>query len=150
MKWLKSTTQKMWTVNGKIIPACITPNNDYLVIDEDEYVRISKVPVIVSLIKAGSILVLNEEPAELKNSLTGLQESNASLMVKNTMLEEEVKRLKESHAEVDVEAIKQEAQAEIREEAIKELQEKQNRIEELEKQLEEAKKKNKNKNQGQE
>lgn len=147
MKWLKSTTQKTWTVGGKTIPACITPNNDYLVVGDDEYAVIAKTPVVASLIKAGGILVLREEPAELKNSLDNLQTSNATLQARNTQLEQELEQLKASLQSVNVEAIKAEAQEEIKAEAVKELQEKQDaldakdaEIKELRKQLAKAKK----------
>ena len=147
MKWLKSTTQKTWTVNGKIIPACVTPHNDYLTVEDSEYAAISKVPVVASLIYAGGILVLSEEPAELKNSLDNLQTSNAVLQARVTQLEEELKRDKMMSQAIDVEAIKAEAQEEIRAEAVKELQEKQDaldakdaEIKKLKKQLAEAKK----------
>ena len=147
MKWLKSTTQKTWTVNGKIIPACVTPHNDYLNVEDSEYAVMSKVPVVASLIKAGGILVLNEEPAELKNSLDNLQTSNAVLQARVTQLEEELKHDKMMSQAIDVEAIKAEAQEEIRAEAVKELQEKQDaldakdaEIKKLKKQLAEAKK----------
>lgn len=147
MKWLKSTTQKTWTVNGKIIPACVTPHNDYLKVEDSEYAAMSKVPVVASLIKVGGILVLSEEPAELKNSLDNLQTSNAVLQARVTQLEEELKRDKMMSQAIDVEAIKAEAQEEIRAEAVKELQEKQDaldakdaEIKKLKKQLAEAKK----------
>lgn len=141
MRWLKSTSQKTWYAMGFKIPACVTPNNDYLQLGEDDYGKISKLPVISSLIKAGGILVLNEEPAELKNSVEVLQGSNAELIAKNTALEEEIKQLRSAQGEtVDVEAIKAAAIAELKEEAITELQAKEDRIAELEKQLKAAKK----------
>lgn len=143
MKWLKSTTQKTWTVNGKVIPACVTPHNDYLRMDEAEFTAISGTPVIKSLISAGAILVLSEEPAELKNSVSSLQGSNAALTAQITQLQEQLRQKDEalasaSAATVDVEKIKEEAQAEIKAQAIAELQEKENRIAELEKQLAKA------------
>lgn len=129
MKWLKSTTQKTWTINGKMIPACVTPHNDYLIVDDSEYNSIVATPVIKSLIKAGGILVLSEEPAELKNSMSNLQTSNAALQMRNTQLEEELKVLKaskESNNEVE----------ELKAQAIAELQEKQEEIDALKAQLE--------------
>lgn len=139
MKWLKSTTQKTWTVDGKVIPACVTPNNAYLVVDDSVYNTIATKPVIASLIKAGSILVLNEEPSELKNSVDALKGNNAALTAQITQLQEELKQkdieLKSASkkgGKVDIEKIKEEAQAEIKAEAIKELQEKEDRIKELE------------------
>ena len=143
MKWLKSTTQKTWTVNGKIIPACITSHNDYLIVDDSTYTEISKIPVIKSLIKAGGILVLGEEPTELKNSVDALQGNNAALTAQVTQLQEQLK-VKEAElkvasskksTKVDIEKIKEEAQAEIKAQAIAELEEKEARIKELEAQL---------------
>lgn len=142
MKWLKSTTQKTWTVNGKIIPACVTPHNDYLVIEDEVFNTISNVPVIKSLIKAGGILVLSEEPAELRNSVSALQGNNAALTAQVTELqmqlkakEAELKNASKRQSKVDVEKIKEEAQAEIKQQAIAELQAKEARIAELEAQL---------------
>ena len=143
MKWLKSTTQKTWTVNGRIIPACVTPRNDYLVIEDAVFNEISKVPVVKSLINAGGILVLSEEPAELKNSVDALQGNNAALTAQVTQLQEQLKAkeaelkkaAKKGTSNVDVEKIKEEAQAEIKAQAIAELEEKEARIQELEAQL---------------
>lgn len=135
MKWLKSTTQKTWTVNGKVIPACVTPHNDYLVVDDSEYATITGTPVIKSLIKAGGILVLNEEPAELKNSVSSLQGSNAALTAEITQLKEQLKTAGKKPTKAEIEKIREEAQAEIRAQAIAELEEKEARIKELEAQL---------------
>lgn len=135
MKWLKSTTQKTWTVNGKVIPACITPHNDYLVVDDSEYTTITGTPVIKSLIKAGGILVLNEEPAELKNSVSSLQGSNAALTAEITRLKEQLKTAGKKPTRTEIEKIREEAQAEIKAQAIAELEEKEARIKELEAQL---------------
>lgn len=138
MKWLKSTTQKVWTVDGKVIPACVTSDNSYLKLDNAEYARLSAIPVVRSLIKAGAILVLSEEPAEIKNSLSNVQASNASLRAQNTELKSRIAQLEST--QVDVEAIREEAQEAIRAEAVKELQEKEDEIAELKKQLKAAKK----------
>ena len=135
MKWLKSTTQKTWTVNGKVIPACVTPHNDYLGVDDSEYATITGTPVIKSLIKAGGILVLNEEPAELKNSVSSLQGSNAALTAEITQLKEQLKTAGKKPTKAEIEKIREEAQAEIRAQAIAELEEKEARIKELEAQL---------------
>lgn len=147
MKWLKSTTQKTWTVNGKVIPACVTPHNDYLKIDEAEFTRLSSTPVVKSLISAGAILVLDAEPAELKNSVAALQGNNAALTAEITQLQEQLKAKEvelqaassKKSTKVDIEKIKAEAQEEIKAQAIAELQEKDDRIKELEAQLRAAK-----------
>lgn len=142
MKWLKSTSQKAWTVMGKVIPPCLTPDNRYLEVDNSTYTSISSVPVIKSLIKAGDILVLSEEPAELKNSLSSLQSNNAVLKTQVTQLQEELKE-KEQYLEaarLDIEKIKEEAQAEIKAQAVAELKEKESRIKELEAELTKLKK----------
>lgn len=146
MKWLKSTTQKTWVVKGRKIPACMTPTNEYLQLEDSEYDGIVKMPVIASLIKAGGILVLSEEPAELKNSVEALQGNNAALVAKNTALEARVKELEkavkaEPQPPVDVEAIKEEAVAELRAEALAEIQAKEDEIAALKKQLKAAEKK---------
>lgn len=119
-RWLKSTTQKAYTVQGKIIPPCVTSDNRWLKITESEYSAMKAMPVISSLIKAGGILVSIKEPEELKNSIEGLKGSNAELIAINTQLEEKIKIL-ESNSGVDVEAIR----AEVRAEAQKDLQDKQ-------------------------
>ena len=136
MKWLKSTTQKEWTIQGKTIPACVTPHNDYLVLSDSDYAIISDIPVIKSLIKSNAIIVLDHEPSELKNSVEALQGSNAELTTRIKQLEAELA------AKSDVEAIKAQAAAE-KEAALKELDdkasaiiaEKDARIAELEAQL---------------
>ena len=83
MKWLKSTTQKSWVASCKgkqvIIPQNETSDNRWLQLGEDEFAEISSSPVIASLVKAGGIMVLNEEPAELKNSIPALQVTNTQL-----------------------------------------------------------------------
>lgn len=143
MRWMKSTTQKVWVAEGHRIPACITPKNDYCIVDEDDYAKIVANPIFKSLIAQGSILVLDKEPAELKNSLDGLQSSNAVLQARNTELEARIKELEagSDKAPVNVEAIKEEAVAELKAEAIAELQSKDAEIAELKKQLKAAEKK---------
>ena len=140
---MKSTTQKVWVAEGHRIPACITPKNDYCIVDEDDYAKIVANPIFKSLIAQGSILVLDKEPAELKNSLDGLQSSNAVLQARNTELEARIKELEAGSDKepVNVEAIKEEAVAELKAEAIAELQAKDAEIAELKKQLKAAEKK---------
>lgn len=145
MKWLKSTSQKTWTIQGKTIPACETPHNDYLVLNDSEYQTISNIPVIKSLIKSNAIIVLDHEPAELKNSVEALQGSNAELTARIKQLEAELSQRTDAGA--DLEAVKAQMTAE-KDAALKELDdkasaiiaEKDARIAELEAQL--AKKKN--------
>jgi predicted RNase H-like nuclease (RuvC/YqgF family) len=114
MRWLKSTTQKTYTANGKLIPACVTPRNEWLKVTEPEYHELKSIAVIASLIKAGGILVTTKEPAELRNSLEGLKDSNAELIARNTQLEEEIKQLKSTSSTDDVEAVKKEARQELK------------------------------------
>lgn len=136
MKWLKSTTQKQWTVKGMIIPACVTPHNDYLKVEDSVYAEIAKEAVIKSLIAAGSVLVLDEEPVELRNSIDNLQASKLQLQKQNQELQAELDALKKAKGQnVDVEALKEEAVAEFKKEAIEELQAKQNALEAAEKKI---------------
>lgn len=149
MVWLKSTTQKEWVINGKIIPRCMTKDNQYLNLSDTEYNNLLSIPVFNSLVKASAILVLHQEPAEIRNNIQNLNASNAELVARNTELQTRVAELeKKVRPEVDVEKIKEEAVASLKEEAVKELQEKQDaldaataEIEKLKKQLAKAKSK---------
>ena len=149
MVWLKSTTQKEWVINGKIIPRCMTKDNQYLNLSDTEYNNLLSIPVFNSLVKASAILVLHQEPAEIRNSIQNLNASNAELVARNTELQTRVAELeKKVGPAVDVEKIKEEAVASLKEEAVKELQEKQDaldaataEIEKLKKQLAKAKSK---------
>lgn len=116
MRWLKSTTQKEWVINGKIIPKCVTKDNDYLAIEDTEYNKMLSAPVFSSLVKAGDILVLSQEPAELQNSVASLNTSNSTLKAQNKELKEELEAVKASVAsevEKQVESFKKEAIAEL-------------------------------------
>ena len=149
MVWLKSTTQKEWVINGKIIPRCMTKDNQYLNLSDTEYNNLLSIPVFNSLVKASAILVLHQEPAEIRNNIPNLNASNAELVARNTELQTRVAELeKKVGPAVDVEKIKEEAVASLKEEAVKELQEKQDaldaataEIEKLKKQLAKAKSK---------
>ena len=149
MVWLKSTTQKEWVINGKIIPRCMTKDNQYLNLSDTEYNNLLSIPVFNSLVKASAILVLHQEPAEIRNNIQNLNASNAELVARNTELQTRVAELeKKVGPGVDVEKIKEEAVASLKEEAVKELQEKQDaldaataEIEKLKKQLAKAKSK---------
>lgn len=119
MKYLKSTTLKAYTVNGKLIPA--NTSKDVLELDEAEYHEVSNKAAISSLIKAGGILVTDTDPragnAVVSNKVAELTE-------KLTKADEEKK------AAVFQEQLKyKQLEAEARQ-----------KIAELEKQLEEAKK----------
>ena len=129
-RWLKSTTQKAYTVQGKVIPPCVTSDNKWLKMTESEYSEIKRMPVISSLIKAGGILVTVKEPEELKNSVEGLKGSNAELIAINTQLQEELKELKALKAGAgDDKATKKELEA-FQKEAKEELQAKQKALDE--------------------
>ena len=147
MVWLKSTTQKEWVINGKIIPRCMTKDNQYLKLSDTEYNNLLSIPVFNSLVKASAVLVLHQEPAEIRNNIQNLNASNAELVARNTELQTRIAELeKKAGPAVDVEKIKEEAVASLKEEAVKELQEKQDaldaataEIEKLKKQLAKAK-----------
>ena len=112
MKWLKSTSNKEWVVGyeGKqfIVPGS-TKEAAFLSIEDDVYAGIAKLPVIASLLKAGGIIVLDEEPAELKNSLPMLQVTNTQLRAENDTLKARVAELEDqlkNATNIDIEAIK--------------------------------------------
>lgn len=126
-RWLKSTTQKAYTVQGKVIPPCVTSDNKWLKMTESEYSEIKRMPVIASLIKAGGILVTVKEPEELKNSVEGLKGSNAELIAINTQLQEEIKALKSAAGD---DSVTKRELADLKKEAKAELQAKQKALDE--------------------
>lgn len=154
MIYVKSTTQKTYTVEGKTIPRCVTNNNAYLELTDSEWAHISSIPVIASLVKAGGILATGKRPQDMNTSIESLKGSNAILIAKNTELEEELKK-KElelsmakqcAGADIDVEAIKKEAVEEVKKEAIAELQAKQDELNSARAELEKLRKQLKSKN----
>lgn len=142
MKYLKSTTQKAYTVKGYTIPKCITPKNDYLILNDSEYSEIEKIPVIKSLIKAGGIFISDKEPSDSIKNIENLEATNAQLIARATELEEKLKELerrREAGEVVNIAKIKEDAQAEIKAQAIQELQEKQAALDAAQKEIEELK-----------
>ena len=130
MKWLKSTTQKSWVVSvgGKqaIIPPNETSDNKWLKLGDDEWAEVSATPVIASLLKAGGIMKLDEEPAELRNSVPALQITNTQLEAENATLKARVIELEAQLKDatgIDVEAIKAEVRQQCEEEKKKALEE---------------------------
>lgn len=65
MYYVRSTTNASYTLNGKVIPSC---NKEYLVCDSGFVTMIKDTPVTRSLLNAGSIIILDEEPSEMKNT----------------------------------------------------------------------------------
>ena len=142
MKYLKSTTQKAYTVKGYTIPKCITPKNDYLILNDPEYSEIEKIPVIKSLIKAGGIFISDKEPSDSIKNIENLEATNAQLIARATELEaklKELERRREAGEVVNIAKIKEDAQAEIKAQAIQELQEKQAALDAAQKEIEELK-----------
>ena len=142
MKYLKSTTQKAYTVKGYTIPKCITPKNDYLILNDSEYSEIEKIPVIKSLIKAGGIFISDKEPSDSIKNIENLEATNAQLIARATELEaklKELERRREAGDVVNIAKIKEDAQAEIKAQAIQELQEKQAALDAAQKEIEELK-----------
>ena len=142
MKYLKSTTQKAYTVKGYTIPKCITPKNDYLILNDSEYSEIEKIPVIKSLIKAGGIFISDKEPSDSIKNIENLEATNAQLIARATELEaklKELERRREAGEVVNIAKIKEDAQAEIKAQAIQELQEKQAALDAAQKEIEDLK-----------
>jgi len=130
MKWLKSTSQKAWTVGTGdkqyVIPQCDTRDNRWLKVGDDEYAEISSLPVVASLIKAGGITVLSEEPAELRNSVPHLQVTNTQLKAELDTVKAECESLRAQLANttgIDIEKIKDEVRQQCEEEKKKALEE---------------------------
>lgn len=93
MKWLKSTTQKAYQYNGKTIPPCVTKNNAFLGVTNDEFNEMNKSAVIKALIGAGAIMVTDVEPSTPTQQVSSLTKEKADLIRKNTELEEKLKAL---------------------------------------------------------
>lgn len=147
MKWLKSTTNKQWSVSDGerqyIVPG--SENSDYLTIDDSIFTKIEKQPVVKSLLHNGSILKLDQEPAELKNSIPALQGTNANLVAEVADLKKQLEQARTDNnvlsAKLEqVEADKAKAVEEIKQQAITELQEKETTITQLEKEIKKLKK----------
>lgn len=91
MKYVKSTTQKSYVVEGKIIPACITPKNEVLELGDDEWFVISQKPVIHALVNSGDLLVMDNNPNLQED--TEARNQVAELRAKNTQLEAQLQKL---------------------------------------------------------
>lgn len=91
MKWLKSTTDKSYTAQGKVIPPATQAP---LAVTEDVYTKITGMAVIQSLIKTGGIIVLEKytDPTSVSNNKL------AVLKEENTKLQAQVKALEASEA----------------------------------------------------
>ena len=117
MKYLKSTSQKAYTVNGKVIPACITPGNKTLEVDDSEWFQISTQPVIASLIKSGDILVMDEDPnvredIDARNQVAELKAQNTELTERIKQLEQQGDRKAAKIANADLKAANSDLTAE--------------------------------------
>ena len=138
MKYLKSTSQKAYTVNGKVIPACITPGNKTLEVDDSEWFQISTQPVIASLIKSGDILAMDEDPnvredIDARNQVAELKAQNTELTERIKQLEQQGDRKASKMANADLKAENSDLTAEneklkaeleeFKKQAIKELEE---------------------------
>lgn len=139
MKWLKSTTQKSWVASCNnrqiIIPQNETADNRWLSLGDDEFAEVSSLPVIASLIKAGGIMVLDQEPEELKNSIPALQVSNTQLKAELDAAKERITtleaQLKDTNS-IDIEAIRDEVRRQCEVEKQQALEEAQQKYQQLE------------------
>ena len=135
MKWLKSTTDKSYTAQGKIIPPA---NSAPLAVNESVFEQITSMKVIASLIKTGGIIVLDKYSDPQANSSE--QKKLQNLQLENTKLNDRIREL-ESQAQPDPEIEKKAAQFdELKAEAEKTIADKDAEIEKLKAQLEKAKK----------
>lgn len=137
MRWLKSATEKQWTigVQGKQI---VIPGSDkkWLCMEEEAYNELSAQPVIKSLIKAKGIIVMNKKPIEAEDSVPELQEKTVTLQTKvadlETQLTEATNKVKELEQQL---ADKEQELKALDEKASKIIEEKEATIQKLEKKL---------------
>lgn len=94
MKYLKSTTQKSYMLNGHKIPQCVTKDNEWLTLNDAAYSDFSKVSVVASLIKSGAIIVTDKEPTTPTKQVSQLTQVNAQQAMQITELHEQVADLK--------------------------------------------------------
>lgn len=141
MKWLKSTTDKSYTAQGKIIPPS---ESAPLAVSDTVFESITSMKVIASLIKTGGIIVLdkyNDPQVDNKEQLKlqQLHVENARLAGEKSQLEAEVARLKE--AQPSDEVVQKAAQFdELKTEAEQTISAKDAEIERLKAELAKAKK----------
>lgn len=160
MRWLKSTTQKSWVLSHGtkqfIVPQNETRDNRWLTMEEDDFAAVIKQPVVAGLVKNNAIMVLDKEPAEIKNSLPNLQVTNTALKAELETVTAERDALKARIQEIEtgtsgvdleaeiakaVEATKAEYEQKLKElddKATKLLEEKDAEIKKLEKKLKKA------------
>lgn len=137
MRWLKSATDKQWTIGAKgqqiVIPAA---DKKWLCMEEDVYNEISAQPVIKSLIKVKGIIVMNKKPIEAEDSVPELQEKTVTLQTKITDLEtqlvEAANKVKDLEQQL---ANKEQELKDLDDKASKIIEEKDKAIEKLEKKL---------------
>ena len=115
MRWLKSTTQKSWVlgVGSKqfVVPQNESSDHRWLTMEEEDFASAISQPVVNSLVKSGAILVLDKEPAEIRNSLPNLQVTNTALKAEletvtaeRDALKARVQELEQGTTGVDLEA----------------------------------------------
>lgn len=150
MKYLKSTTQKSYMLNGHKVPQCVTKDNEWLTLNDAAYAEFSKVSVVASLIKSGAILVTDKEPTTPTKQVSQLTQVNAQQAMQITELHEQVaslkKQLEGTTNSAEVESLKAALEKQREEDLaeIKQLQaDKDAEIADLKKQLAATKKGNK-------
>lgn len=137
MRWLKSATEKQWTV-GVQGRQLVIPGSDkkWLCMEEDVYNELSAQPVIKSLIKAKGILVMDKKPIEAEDSVPELQEKTVTLQTKITDLETQLAEAQAKNDELTTQlATKEQELKDLDDKASKIIEEKDKTIEKLEKKL---------------
>ena len=97
MKWLKSTTDKSYTAQGKTIPAS---NSAPLAVSDTVFESITSMKVIASLIKTGGIIVLDKYNDPQVNSTE--QRKLQQLQTENTQLVDKIRELEASQPSAEV------------------------------------------------
>lgn len=105
MRWLKSTTQKSWVLSHGtkqfIVPQNETRDNRWLTMEEDDFAAVIKQPVVAGLVKNNAIMVVDKEPAEIRNSLPNLQVTNTTLRAELETVKAERDALKARIQEIE-------------------------------------------------
>ena len=131
MKWLKSTTQKSYMLDGKTVPPCVTKDNAWLPLTDKDYGEFIKNRVIASLMEGGAIIVTEKEPLSTTQQISSLTNDKARLIKENTELREQLKAKEDTVSKSEYEALAAKYEA-LEKEANEELAKRDAKIAELE------------------
>lgn len=101
-KWLRSTTEKAWTVEINNKQRLIPGNQgSWLELDDSEYITLQNRPAIKSLLDTKGIYVTEQRPSELSDDLPTLKNERAELTSQVQTLTGQVQDLQQQLAQAE-------------------------------------------------